>query len=248
MKELSMDELSMKVKSTEQIKPDRLGTVLLVLTALMIGVAIYFAFGYAPTADVLSGSDVQRIFYFHVGIAWIAGLALFVTFVCSILYLWRGEQRKYDIVAAASVEIGVVFGVMVLLSGMLWARPVWNTWWTWDPRLTTTAITEFIYIAYLMLRGAVDDPQRRARFSAVYGIIGFASVPITYFSTKWFNTIHPDLFNGSNLSPLTAGMKPALFISLAAFTLVYILLLRTRSKVEFTADEVAQLKHEILNA
>ncbi len=226
---------------------DRITVPLIVITAIFIAVATYFAFGYAPTADVLSGSDVQRIFYFHVGIAWIAGLALFVTFVCSLLYLWRGEQRKYDIIASASVEIGVVFGVMVLLSGMLWARPVWNTWWTWDPRLTTTAITEFIYVAYLMLRGALDDPQRRARFSAVYGIIGFASVPITYFSTKWFNTIHPDLFDGQNLSPLTDHMKPAMFISLAAFTLVYILLVRMRAKVERTSDEVAQLKQEVMS-
>ncbi len=226
---------------------DRLTAPLIAITAILISVAIYFAFGYAHTADKASGSEVQRIFYFHVGIAWIAGLALFVTFVCSIIYLWRGENRKYDIVASASVEIGVVFGVMVLLSGMLWARPVWNTWWTWDPRLTTTAITEFLYVAYLMLRGAVDDPQRRARFSAVYGVIAFASVPITYFSTKWFSTIHPDLFNGQNLSPLTDTMKPAMFISLAAFTCVYLVLVRIRAKVEVTSDEVAMLKQELAN-
>src|SRR5512143_4288346 len=99
---------------------DRITVPLIIITALMIGVATFFAFGYAHTADVLSGGDVQRIFYFHVGIAWIAGLALFVTFIASILYLARGEQRKYDIVAASSAEIGVTFGVMVLLSGMLW--------------------------------------------------------------------------------------------------------------------------------
>jgi heme exporter protein C len=226
---------------------DRLTPPLLALTGLMMAAAVYFALGYAPTADKLSGGDVQRIFYFHVGIAWIAGLALCVTFVCSILYLGRGEQRRYDIVAAASAEIGLVFGVMVLLSGMLWARPVWNTWWTWDPRLTTTAICEFIYVAYLMLRGALEDPQRRARFSAVYGIIGFASVPMTFFSTRWFNTIHPDLFLGQSLSPLAAAMRPALFVSLAAFTLIYIVLLRLRARVEYTSDEVAQLKQEIIN-
>src|SRR5512137_443511 len=101
---------------------DRVTVPLLVITALITLAAIYLAFGFAPTADKLSGGDVQRIFYFHVGIAWIAGLALFVTFMCSILYLWRGEQRRYDIVAAASAEIGILFGVMVLLSGMLWAR------------------------------------------------------------------------------------------------------------------------------
>jgi heme exporter protein C len=226
---------------------DRITLPLLTITTLITLAAIYLTLGFAPTADKLSGGDVQRIFYFHVGIAWIAGLALFVTFVCSILYLWRGEQRRYDIMAAASAEIGLVFGVMVLLSGMLWARPVWNTWWTWDPRLTTTAICEFIYVAYLMLRGALEDPQRRARFSAVYGIIGFASVPMTFFSTRWFNTIHPDLFSGESLSPLAANMRPALFISLAAFTLIYIVLLRMRARVEYTSDEVAKLKQEIIN-
>ena len=221
----------------------RIDLLILVLAALMTLIAIYFAFGFAPTADRLAGGDVQRIFYFHVGIAWIAGLALFVTFVASILYLARGEQRKFDIVASASVEIGVV----LLLSGMLWARPVWNTWWTWDPRLTTTAITEFIYIAYLMLRGAVDDPQRRARFSAVYGIIGFVSVPITYFSTRWFNTIHPDLGQSPGFG-LTPEMRPPMFIALTAFTLVYIVLVLIRSRLERSADEVAKLKQDIINA
>jgi heme exporter protein C len=220
--------------------------LVIVLAALLILIGIVLALGVAPTADRLSGGDVQRIFYFHVGIAWVAGLALFVTFVSSILYLARGEQRKYDIVAAASVEIGVVFGLMVLVSGMFWARPVWNTWWTWDPRLTTTAITEFIYIAYLMLRAAVDDPQRRARFSAVYGIIGFVSVPITYFSSKWFQTIHPDLGQSAGFG-LTASMRPPMFVGLIAFTLVYVVLLLIRSRVERSADEVAKLKHDILN-
>ena len=225
----------------------RVDILLLMLAALLLLLGIIFALGVAPTADRAAGGDVQRIFYFHVGIAWIAGLALFVTFVASIVYLARGEQRRYDIIASASVEIGVVFGVMVLLSGMLWARPVWNTWWTWDPRLTTTAITEFIYLAYLMLRGAVDDPQRRARFSAVYGIIGFASVPITYFSTRWFNTIHPDLGQSPGFG-LTAGMRPPMFISLLAFTLIYVTLMIIRTRVERTADEVAKLKQEIINA
>jgi heme exporter protein C len=224
----------------------RVDMLVIVLAALMITIGIVLVFGVAPTADRLSGGDVQRIFYFHVGIAWIAGVAMFVTFVSSILYLWRSEQRKYDIVAAASVEIGVVFGFMVLLSGMFWARPVWNTWWSWDPRLTTTAITEFIYLAYLMLRSAVDDPQRRARFSAVYGIIGFVSVPITYFSTRWFNTIHPDLGQTPGFG-LTPNMRPPMFIAIIAFTLVYITLLIIRSRVERSADEVAKLKYDIVN-
>ncbi|HLF25619.1 MAG TPA: cytochrome c biogenesis protein CcsA [Anaerolineae bacterium] len=226
-------------------KRDTLGMVLAAAAAVMVSAAAYFAFAYAPTERVMG--DVQRIFYFHVGIAWVAGLALFVAFVASILYLARGEQRRYDILAVASVEIGVVFGIMVVLSGMLWARPVWNTWWTWDPRLTTTAIALFIYIAYLMLRGAIDDPQRRARFSAVYGIIAFASVPITFFATRWWNTIHPDLFGQGDFPPLTAQMRTAMFVSLATFSLVYLTLLRMRTRVERAADEVAVLKQQVLS-
>jgi heme exporter protein C len=226
-------------------KQDTFGTILNVAALVMVGAAIFFAFGYAPTEQVMG--DVQRIFYFHVGIAWVAGLALFVTFVASILYLWRGEQRKFDIVASASVEVGVIFGLMTLISGMFWARPVWNTWWTWDPRLTTTAITEFIYIAYLMLRGAITDAQRRGRFAAVYGIIGFASVPVTFFATRWWNTIHPDLFSQGDYPPLTPPMRLAMFVALGAFTLVYLLLLRARTRVERMSDEVALLKQEILS-
>jgi len=216
------------------------------LTVLLVAAAIFFAFS-VPTAQPQTGGDVQRIFYFHVGIAWVAGLAMAVAFVSSILYLWRGEQRQHDIISVASIEIGVVFGIMVILSGMLWARPVWNTWWTWDPRLTTTAITLFIYLAYLMLRSALDDPQRRARFSSVYAIIAFASVPVTYFATKWWNTIHPNLAEGSDFG-LTASMRPAMFLSLAAFSLVYLVLLRSRARVERMADEVALLKQHILSS
>lgn len=229
-------------------KQDTFGTLLNVAALVMVGVAVFFALGNpnVPTAQAEVGGDVQRIFYFHVGIAWVAGLALLVSFVSSILYLWRGEQRKYDIIAAASVEVGVVFGLMTIASGMFWGRPTWNTWWTWDPRLTTTALTEFIYIAYLMLRGAVQDPARRGRFSAVYAIIGFASVPITYFATKWWDSIHP---SGEVLSAgLTPAMRPAMFLALIAFTLVYLVLVRARMRVERMSDEVAWLKQEILSS
>jgi heme exporter protein C len=226
-------------------KRDTLGLVLNGGTLLLVAAAIFLAFT-VPTAQPETGGDVQRIFYFHVGIAWVAGLALFVAFVASILYLARGEQRQHDIVATASVEIGVVFGIMVIASGMLWARPVWNTWWTWDPRLTTTAIAIFIYIAYLMLRGAIDEPQRRARLASVYAIVGFASVPVTYFATTWWNTIHPNLAQGGDFG-LAASMRPAMFVSLAAFTLVFLALLRARARVERIADEVALLKQQVLS-
>jgi heme exporter protein C len=233
----------------------RMDVLVIVLAALMILVGITLVFGVAPTADRLSGGDVQRIFYFHVGIAWIAGLAMFVTFISSILYLARGEQRKYDIVAAASVEIGVVFGFMVLLSGMLWARPVWNTWWTWDARLTTVAITWLIYLAYIMLRSAIDDPQRRARFSAVYGIVSFVTVPLTFLSIFFVRTIHPALLAASSEAQgkmqfesglASARMGMTLTFCVVTFTIVYILLLRMRIKLEQTSDRVAKLQQELV--
>lgn len=224
-------------------KKDTWGAVLTAATIVMIGVATVFALGVAPTPQQDVGGDVQRIFYFHVGIAWVAGLALLVTSVASALYLWRGEQRRYDIVAVSSVEIGVVFGILTVVSGMFWARPVWGTWWTWDPRLTTTAITLFIYVAYLMLRNTIDDAQRRARFSAVYGIIAFASVPITYFSTTWWNTLHPSQVMSAGLTP---AMRSAIFPALIAFTLFYVVLLRARARIERVADEVTLLKQQVL--
>jgi len=226
-------------------RQDWLGTALIVATLIMIGVAIVFAFAVAPTPQPEVGGDVQRIFYFHVGIAWVAGLALLVTSAASVLYLWRGEQRRHDIVAAASVEIGIVFGILTITSGMFWARPVWGAWWTWDPRLTTTAITLFIYVAYLMLRNTIDDPQRRARFSAVYGIVAFASVPITYFSTTWWNTLHPAPVLSAGLTP---AMRSAMFPSLIAFTLMYVVLLRARIRIEHTADEITLLKQQVLSS
>ena len=227
------------------VKRDTLSVILIGAAALFLAAAVYFAFS-VPTAQRETGGHVQRIFYFHVGIAWVAGLALLAALAASILYLARGEQRRHDIVAHASIEIGVVFGVMVIASGMLWARPVWNTWWTWDPRLTTTAITLFIYVAYLMLRGAIDDPQRRARFAAVYTIVFFPSVPITYLATTWWNAIHPNLAEGGAFA-LSASMRPAMFLSLAAFTLIYVVLLRARMRFEHTADEVALLKQHLLS-
>jgi heme exporter protein C len=222
---------------------DRTGLVLVVLAALATAVAIYLAFGFAPTPQREVGGDVQRIFYFHVGIAWVAGLALLVATIASALYLWRGEQRKYDILAHAAIEIGVVFGILTILSGMFWARPTWGVWWTWDPRLTTTAITLFIYVAYLMLRGAIDDPQRRARFAAVYGVIAFASVPLTYFSTTWWNTLHPAPLLSAGLTPT---MRLAMYPALIAFSLLFVVLLRARVRIEYVGDEVALLKQQVL--
>ena len=134
--------------------------------------------------------DVQRVFYFHVSAGWVGMLSFLVAAVAGVLYLLKG-QRKWDIVGLAAVEIGIVFVFINIVTGSIWARPIWNTWWTWDPRLTTATVMELIYLAYLMLRQGIEDPDRRARFGAVYTIVGFLSVPLTFFSARLFRTIHP---------------------------------------------------------
>ena len=207
-------------------------------SAVSIVLGLYMALLWAPTEATMG--HVQRIFYFHVPAAWVGLFAFFVTLVASILYLWR-RTRVWDIVAASSVEIGVAFSLMAIGSGSIWARAVWNTWWTWDPRLTTTTVMLAIYVAYLMLRGALDDPARRARFAAVYGIVGFISVPITFMAIRWWRTIHPIILSSAGFE-LSSRMLTTLLVCIGAFTLFYFALLVHRVRLKHLADEVADLK------
>jgi heme exporter protein C len=194
---------------------------------VMIIVGLYFAFIFAPTEKIMG--IIQKIFYFHVASAWIAFFAFFITFICSILLLIRGNLI-FDEIASASVELGVIFCSIVLLTGPLWARPVWGVWWTWDPRLTTTLILWFVYVGYIMLRKFTEEEDKRARFSAALGIIGFIDVPVVFLSIRWWRTIHPNVLQkgGGGLHP---DMKTALFVSLGAFTLLYISLLIKRVQI-----------------
>jgi heme exporter protein C len=224
---------------------DRIGTICTWLVLPMMVIALFGAFLYAPTEAVMG--NVQRIFYFHVPSAWVAFLSFLVTCVFSIAYLAR-NKRRYDAIAVSSAEIGIVFATIAIITGTLWARPVWNTWWTWDPRLSTTLILWLIYMAYMMLRGAIEDEEQRARFSAVLGIIGFLDVPIVFMAIRWWRTIHPVLIGGS-ASPDVKGqfnMEPqmvvALLLGVTTFTLLYLVLLARRVKLEETTDRVARLK------
>jgi heme exporter protein C len=170
-------------------------------------------------------------------------LAFGVTMVASIAYLVT-TQRSWDSVAVSSAEIGIVFTLAATASGSLWAKPAWNTWWTWDPRLTTYTILCLLYVAYFMLRSAMEDPARRARFAAVYGIFAFLSVPITFMSIRWWRTIHPVLTDSKNFG-LSRGMLPVFFISLAAFTMFYFVLLAYRVRLERTREQVDALKEQL---
>jgi len=185
--------------------------------ALMIA-ALYMVFVYVPTEK--HTGIVQRIFYFHVPVAWVSFLAFFITFLASIFYLWKREI-KWDAIACASAEVGVIFTTLVLITGPIWAKPVWGIWWTWDARLTTSLVLWLIYIAYLLVRSFATEPARAARYSAVIGIVGFIDVPIVFITVNLWRTQHPTaiIFEGG----LTPPMLMTLLVCIAAFTVLYTL-------------------------
>src|SRR5436190_15843579 len=152
---------------SDRLRADPLGLGLAILALLSMAAALYAALIYAPT-ERLQG-DVQRIFYFHVPLAWTSYLAFFVVFVTSAAYLVR-RAPLMDAIARSSAEVGLLLTTMMLISGSLWARPIWGTWWSWDARLTTTLLLWFIYVGYLMLRSSIDDEEKGARYAAVIGI------------------------------------------------------------------------------
>lgn len=178
---------------------------------------------------------VQKVFYFHVSAAWLGMLAFLVAAVCAVLYLHKADH-KLDAIAASSVEIGLLFTAIANFTGMIWARPVWNTWWTWDPRLTTMTIMAFTYIAYFMLRRGIDDPLKKARFGAIYLIVGFASVPLTFFSARLLRTIHPTIFgSGSGEMAMTPQMYQTMGVSIFAFTVLFAALLIVRTRLRLNS-------------
>jgi heme exporter protein C len=200
------------------------------LAALAISTAFIVVMWFTPLEASMGA--VQKIFYFHVSAGWVGMISFLIATVSSVIFLLKRKQM-WDALAVSMIEIGMVFAVLNVLSGMIWARPIWNTWWTWDPRLTTTAIMILVYASYWILRSAIDDVERKAVFSAVYAIIGFVSVPITFFSIRLYRTIHPLVFGGDNSGmALTSRMQTAFFLSLAAFTLLFISLGWHRWKIE----------------
>jgi heme exporter protein C len=207
------------------------------ISAAAMAVALFVVFLVAPREAVMG--DLQRIFYFHVSSAWVGYLALFVSLVGSVLFLSRRELR-WDRLALCSVEIGLVFMTGAIITGSIWAKATWGVWWTWEPRLTTSAVLWAIYASYMTLRRAVEDRGRRARVAAVYGVLGFVSVPINFMAIRWWRTVHPLVFEGggSNLSP---AMLATLIFSVATFTLLYSTLLSFRLNLERMSEQIQQL-------
>lgn len=215
---------------------------LLGLTALgLMAVGGYLGLAWSPP-DVDQG-NAMRILYMHVPTIWTAYLAFFLVLVSSILYLWK-RDLKWDRLAGSAAELGVLLTALTLAVGSVWAKPVWGVWWTWDPRLTTTAILFVIYAGYLMLRTLAADPLSRAKQSAVVGIIGFIDIPIVHMSVLWWRSLHqaPTVLQASPSNPpLDARMEVALFVNVVAFTILFVFLLGQRLKLarlEQRRDEV----------
>ena len=216
--------------------------LLAVLFATMLG-ALYMAFIGAPREKTMG--DLQRIFYFHVPAAFAGITAFAVNFTASIMYIVR-KDRRWDNLGVAAAETGILFFIMVLITGSIWAKPVWFVWWTWSPRLTTSLILCMLYMAYLLIRKYIEDPERRGLASAVFGIIAFADAPLVWFSIRWWRDIHPEpMLESGGLAP---AMRPALLTCLTAFLLLMIYLVRRRfflASMEDDIEELARIFHGV---
>ncbi|MBN2147653.1 MAG: cytochrome c biogenesis protein CcsA [Anaerolineales bacterium] len=219
------------------------------ITAAMFVISLVMVFFYAPTEAVMG--QVQRVFYYHVATAWVGMLGFMAAGVAGIAYL-RTNDRKWDNFGQSAVEISLVFFFVTIVMGSIWARPIWNTWWTWDIRLTTAAIVELVYAAYLLLRAGIEDPDRRARFGAVYTILGFISVPLTFASIRIVErTIHPVIIGESNPAAegsmgMTPPMLQTFLFSLLTFTFVFATLLWHRVRLGWLAERVEQLRLKVM--
>ena len=183
--------------------------------------------------------DAARIVYFHVPMAWVAFLAFFVVFVSSIMYLLT-RRAVWDRLGRASAEVGVIFTTLVLITGSIWGYPIWGTWWSWDPKLTTTLILWFMYLAYLMVRAYAEEGRGPA-YAAVVGIVGFVDVPIVYLSSVWWRTLHPSPVLGPAAAEQSTDIVLVLVLGVVAFTVLYAFLVRVRMEVEVLSDRVASL-------
>jgi len=229
-----------------QSKPTAL-TILDIASVIVLGVAAYLALVFAPTEAVMG--DVQRVFYFHIGTAWVGLLGFVIAALSGIVYLIT-KDMKWDRFEVAAVEVSTMFFFITIVLGSIWARPAWNTWWTWDPRLTTAAITELIYIAYFMLRLGMEDPEKRANLAAIYTLLGGISAPITFMVIRLFRTIHPVVIGNQSAAAqggfdMTSDMRIAFFFALFAFTVIFIDLIWHRIRLGGLQEKVEQLKLKV---
>ncbi len=224
---------------------DRWVNMLTLATIVFVVAGLYMAFLYAPT-EVNMGL-VYRIFFFHLGSVTAGFLGIVMVLVAGVAYLRTGA-RSWDRVAEASAELGVLFTTIVLITGSIWARPIWGVWWTWDPRLTSYLILWLIYVAYLMLRASARDDPRVARFSAVFGIVGALDVPIVIMSARLWRGISPVLFQ-ETAQGFTFGLTPemvqTLVVCIIACVLLYSTLLTHRVRLEALRDDLVEIRRTL---
>jgi heme exporter protein C len=211
-------------------------------------IALVIFAGYAAlfiAPDEKTMHVIQRIFYFHVPSAISAFIAFFIVFVANSAYLVT-RKPQWDWLGVAGAEVGVACCTIVLITGPIWARPVWGIWWTWDARLTSTFILWLLYIAYLLLRGLLEDPQRRATLSAIFGVFAFLDVPLVYLSNRLWRTQHPQpvILGGEN-SGLAPGMGKVLVICWVAVVCVMVVVLMDRYRLERLRREYEELRFEV---
>jgi heme exporter protein C len=220
------------------------GRTLGILALVFVLAGLYLGLIQAPP-DAYQG-EVQRIMYLHIPSILTAYLSFFIVFIGSCLYLWKREKRD-DILASSAAEIGVLFTALTIVEGSIWGKPTWGVWWTWDARLTLTAILLMIFAGYLMLRSLIEDEERGAVCAAVLGIIGFLDIPLIHMSVYWWRTLHqppsilrPDKAPWENIHP---SMLIALSINFIAFLLLYFYLLSLRFRV---GETEARIKKELM--
>ena len=213
--------------------------ILLGLSVLLMVAALYLVFIYVPTEKEMG--IVQRLFYLMVPMGWLALLSFVVIFISSILYLRKREDR-WDIVGHSAAEVGIVFTTLALITGSIWAKPIWGVWWTWEPRLTATLVLWLIYLAYFMVRSLTVDKSRGARFAAVVGIIGFIDIPLVALATTLWRGLHPGpiIFQGGIAPP----MLLTLLVSITAFTVFYFSLLGRRIALREAEAEIEKLSQD----
>ena len=207
-----------------------------------MSVAMFMALVFAPSERVQA--EVYRLLFVHVPSAWLAFLAFGVVAIASALYLIRGSSR-WDHLAAASAEVGVMFTTLTLATGSIWGRSVWGVWWQWDPRLTTTLVMWFIYAGYLSLRAYIDEPEIRYRSAAVLGVLGVVSIPLVWFSVEWWRGLHPTPSITRPGGGMPQEMLITLLVSVGAFTMLYITLLQQRIRIQSVSEELTHIHEQL---
>jgi heme exporter protein C len=220
---------------------NNLKVVILGLTVILTLISIYLALIYTPSHETMG--DIQRIFYFHVSSAWVSYLAFGVTFVAGLLYL-KSRDLKWDTIAFSSAEIGIIFCTLGIITGSLWAKPVWDVFWRWeDIKLFITLVLWLVFIAYLALRANAKSRTSKANLSAVFGIIGFICIPLSFGANRIWQQYHPTIL-ASQEGSLQASMAFALIVAVFAFTFLYIYLLFVKVDVERMKETIDEIKQQ----